>query len=149
MVTGVYGSLGENAPPPVEVARGHVSDSVTVHLPVTAAGHVRETPPSCPGVTLRPVQVRRGLKRAACVILNTLEAFITLCSSGGPQRARGSIIGNINDIEFGIAILNATITDGRSGGKIIKATISNVPRALGEFPTISYLYVVQVLPTLN
>ncbi|XP_028442536.1 hemicentin-1 isoform X2 [Perca flavescens] len=50
---------------------------------------------------------------------------------GGPQKARGSIIGNINDIEFGIAILNATITDSKSGGRIIKATITNVPRTLG------------------
>uniref|UniRef100_A0A4W6D352 Hemicentin-1 n=1 Tax=Lates calcarifer TaxID=8187 RepID=A0A4W6D352_LATCA len=50
---------------------------------------------------------------------------------GGPQKARGSIIGNINDIEFGIAILNATITDSKAGGRIIKATISNVPRTLG------------------
>ncbi|XP_029939526.1 hemicentin-1, partial [Salarias fasciatus] len=55
----------------------------------------------------------------------------TQACPGGPQRARGSIIGNINDIEFGIAILNATITDSSSGGRIIKATISNVPRSLG------------------
>ncbi|XP_053178575.1 hemicentin-1 [Scomber japonicus] len=50
---------------------------------------------------------------------------------GGPQKARGSIIGNINDMEFGIAILNATITDSKSGTKVIKAFISNVPRTLG------------------
>ncbi|KAJ8376139.1 hypothetical protein SKAU_G00067190 [Synaphobranchus kaupii] len=51
---------------------------------------------------------------------------------GGPQRARGNIIGNINDIEFGIAILNATITNSLNpGGKFIQATISNVPRSLG------------------
>uniref|UniRef100_A0A665VT70 Hemicentin-1 n=1 Tax=Echeneis naucrates TaxID=173247 RepID=A0A665VT70_ECHNA len=30
---------------------------------------------------------------------------------GGPQKARGTIIGNVNDIEFGIAILNSTIAD--------------------------------------
>ncbi|XP_058494160.1 hemicentin-1 isoform X1 [Solea solea] len=50
---------------------------------------------------------------------------------GGPQKARGSIIGNINDIEFGIAILNATVTENKSGSRIIKATITNVPRTLG------------------
>ncbi|XP_040895666.1 hemicentin-1 [Toxotes jaculatrix] len=55
----------------------------------------------------------------------------TQACPGGPQKARGSIIGNINDIEFGISILNATITDSRSGGRIIKATISNIPRTLG------------------
>ncbi|CAJ1060969.1 hemicentin-1 [Xyrichtys novacula] len=55
----------------------------------------------------------------------------TQACPGGPQRARGSIIGNINDIEFGIAILNATITDSESDGRIIKATITNIPRTLG------------------
>jgi len=58
-----------------------------------------------------------------------------LSSSGGPQTARGSILGNINNIEFGVAILNATITDSKSGSRIIKATISNVPRTLGQFHT--------------
>lgn len=51
---------------------------------------------------------------------------------GGPQRARGSVIGNINDIEFGIAFLNATITDSpNSDTRIIQAKITNVPRSLG------------------
>ncbi|XP_061153333.1 hemicentin-1 isoform X4 [Syngnathus typhle] len=50
---------------------------------------------------------------------------------GGPQMARGSIIGNINDIDFGIAILNATAVDTTSGGKLIRASISNIPRSLG------------------
>ncbi|XP_070817740.1 hemicentin-1 [Chaetodon trifascialis] len=50
---------------------------------------------------------------------------------GGPLKARGSIIGNINDIEFGIAILNATVIDSKSGGRITQATITNVPRTLG------------------
>uniref|UniRef100_A0A8B9H722 Hemicentin-1 n=1 Tax=Astyanax mexicanus TaxID=7994 RepID=A0A8B9H722_ASTMX len=50
---------------------------------------------------------------------------------GGPQKARGSVIGNINDVEFGIAILNATISTSPSGGKVVRATITNVPRSLG------------------
>ncbi|XP_039591708.1 hemicentin-1 isoform X2 [Polypterus senegalus] len=51
---------------------------------------------------------------------------------GGPHYARGSVIGNINDIEFGIALLNATITESEdSSSKIIQATITNVPRSLG------------------
>ncbi|XP_006907796.1 hemicentin-1 isoform X1 [Pteropus alecto] len=52
---------------------------------------------------------------------------------GGPQRARGSVIGNINDVEFGIAFLNATVTDSpTSDTKIIHAKITNVPRSLGS-----------------
>ncbi|XP_049724489.1 hemicentin-1 isoform X1 [Elephas maximus indicus] len=51
---------------------------------------------------------------------------------GGPQRARGGIIGNINDVEFGIAFLNATVTDSpNSDTRIIHAEITNVPRSLG------------------
>ncbi|XP_057363933.1 hemicentin-1 isoform X3 [Manis pentadactyla] len=51
---------------------------------------------------------------------------------GGPQRARGSVIGNINDVEFGIAFLNATVRDSlTSDTRIIHAQITNVPRRLG------------------
>ncbi|XP_078498867.1 hemicentin-1 [Lissotriton helveticus] len=51
---------------------------------------------------------------------------------GGPQVAKGSIIGSINDIEFGIAFLNATITDNPdSDTRIIEAKFTNVPRSLG------------------
>lgn len=53
--------------------------------------------------------------------------------TGGPQKARGNVIGNINDIEFGVAFLNATITTSQTGSKFIKATITNVPRTLGQF----------------
>uniref|UniRef100_A0A3Q3K3Y4 Hemicentin 1 n=1 Tax=Monopterus albus TaxID=43700 RepID=A0A3Q3K3Y4_MONAL len=55
----------------------------------------------------------------------------TQACPGGPKRARGTITGNINNIEFGISVLNATITDNKSGGRNIKATITNVPRTLG------------------
>ena len=52
---------------------------------------------------------------------------------GGPQRARGSVNGSINDVEFGIAFLNATVTDSpNSDTRIIHAKITNVPRSLGK-----------------
>ncbi|NWX99119.1 HMCN1 protein, partial [Nothoprocta ornata] len=51
---------------------------------------------------------------------------------GGPPRAKGSIIGNINGVEFGIAYLNATVTESPdSEARIIQAEITNVPRSLG------------------
>ncbi|XP_042661906.1 hemicentin-1 isoform X1 [Tyto alba] len=56
----------------------------------------------------------------------------TQACPGGPSRAKGSIIGNINDIEFGIAFLNTTVTDSPdSGTRVIQAKITNVPRSLG------------------
>ncbi|XP_048833472.1 hemicentin-1 isoform X1 [Brienomyrus brachyistius] len=61
-----------------------------------------------------------------------LSRCSTQACPGGPQRARGSIIGHINDMEFGISIINATISDGTEhGGRVVQATISNVPRSLG------------------
>ncbi|NXC79989.1 HMCN1 protein, partial [Cercotrichas coryphoeus] len=55
-----------------------------------------------------------------------------LAVHGGPARAKGSIIGNINDVEFGIAFLNATVTDSPdSDTRVIQAKITNVPRTLG------------------
>uniref|UniRef100_A0A8C6YM76 Hemicentin 1 n=1 Tax=Nothoprocta perdicaria TaxID=30464 RepID=A0A8C6YM76_NOTPE len=51
---------------------------------------------------------------------------------GGPPRAKGSVIGNINGVEFGIAYLNATVTESPdSEARIIQAEITNVPRSLG------------------
>uniref|UniRef100_A0A8C9N9E0 Hemicentin-1 n=1 Tax=Serinus canaria TaxID=9135 RepID=A0A8C9N9E0_SERCA len=56
----------------------------------------------------------------------------TQACPGGPARAKGSIIGNINDVEFGIAFLNATVMDSPdSDTRVIQATITNVPRTLG------------------
>ncbi|EGV99559.1 Hemicentin-1 [Cricetulus griseus] len=56
----------------------------------------------------------------------------TQACPGGPHRARGSVIGNINDVEFGIAFLDATITDSPSTDtRIIQAKITNVLRSLG------------------
>lgn len=59
--------------------------------------------------------------------------MFSLPAIGGPQRARGSVIGNINDVEFGIAFLNATVIDSpTSDTRIIQAKITNVPRSLGK-----------------
>lgn len=81
---------------------------------------------ACPGETF--VACCTWLCPVKCSFLK----FIPFLLSGGPQAARGSIIGNINDIEFGIAILNASVTDSNTGGRLITATITNVPRTLGQ-----------------
>lgn len=58
MATGAHGSCGENALLPVVAERGRASVSVITHPLATVGACVLETPLSCPGVTLRPVQVR-------------------------------------------------------------------------------------------
>ncbi|KAG8436526.1 hypothetical protein GDO86_007581 [Hymenochirus boettgeri] len=51
---------------------------------------------------------------------------------GGPQRVRGNLFGNINDLEFGIANLNASITDDPTlTTKILQAKFTNIPKSLG------------------
>ncbi|XP_034265503.1 hemicentin-1 isoform X1 [Pantherophis guttatus] len=51
---------------------------------------------------------------------------------GGPSHARGSVIGHINDVEFGIAFLNATVIDGPDEDiTSIEAKITNIPWNLG------------------
>ncbi|XP_039213555.1 hemicentin-1 isoform X2 [Crotalus tigris] len=64
------------------------------------------------------------------------EAQISRCNiqacPGGPSHARGSVIGHINDVEFGIAFLNATIIDGPDEDiTSVEAKITNIPRNLG------------------
>ncbi|NXO75426.1 HMCN1 protein, partial [Sitta europaea] len=70
-----------------------------------------------------------------CVARNLLGSVLVtvpLTVQGGPARAKGSIIGNINDMEFGIAFLNATVTDSPdSDTRVIQAKITNIPRTLG------------------
>ncbi|KFQ34920.1 Hemicentin-1, partial [Mesitornis unicolor] len=70
-----------------------------------------------------------------CVARNLMGSVllrVPLTVQGGPSRAKGSIIGNINDIEFGVAFLNATVTNSPdSETQVIQAKITNVPRSIG------------------
>ncbi|KFP26880.1 Hemicentin-2, partial [Colius striatus] len=70
-----------------------------------------------------------------CVARNLMGSVLVrvpLTVQGGPSRARGSIIGNINDIEFGVSFLNATAMDSPdSETRVIQAKITNVPPSLG------------------
>ncbi|KAK5869646.1 hypothetical protein PBY51_024348 [Eleginops maclovinus] len=124
----IYGTVSEDAGNYMCVATndaGVVERSVTLTLQ------------SAPSIIVEPVDT--VVDAGSTVVLNCQAegdpSQLSKCSSqacpGGPQKARGSIIGNINNIEFGIAILNATITNSKSGERIIKATITNVPRTLG------------------
>ncbi|NWV14221.1 HMCN1 protein, partial [Ptilonorhynchus violaceus] len=89
-----------------------------------------------PNGSLRIAAVRKeDTSEYECVARNLMGSVlirVPLTVQGGPARAKGSIIGNINDVEFGIAFLNATVTDSPdSDTRVIQAKISNVPRSLG------------------
>ncbi|EMP34679.1 Hemicentin-2 [Chelonia mydas] len=61
---------------------------------------------------------------------SVVQAFLTM--QGEPLRVRGSLIGIINDQEFGIASLNASVMeDPRSGTATIWSSIRNIPPAVG------------------
>ncbi|XP_067825529.1 hemicentin-1-like [Heptranchias perlo] len=52
--------------------------------------------------------------------------------SGVPLRARGSLIGIINDKEFGVAFLDANITESpATGSTTVQANIQNIPGPIG------------------
>ncbi|NXO08792.1 HMCN1 protein, partial [Oriolus oriolus] len=78
---------------------------------------------------------REDTSEYECVARNLLGSVLVtapLTVQGGPARAKGSIIGSINDVEFGIAFLNATVTDSPgSDTRVIQAKITNVPQTLG------------------
>lgn len=68
-----------------------------------------------------------------CILEKTASfGFSFLSPAGGPSHARGSVIGHINDVEFGIAFLNATVIDGPDEDiTSIEAKITNIPWNLG------------------
>ncbi|XP_023961842.2 hemicentin-2 isoform X1 [Chrysemys picta bellii] len=70
-----------------------------------------------------------------CVARNLMGSSVVqafLMMRGEPLRVRGSLIGIINDREFGIASLNASVMeDPRSGMATIRSRIGNIPPAVG------------------
>ncbi|XP_063051892.1 hemicentin-1-like [Engraulis encrasicolus] len=56
----------------------------------------------------------------------------SLCPGESPRRARGSLIGMVNEREFGVAFLEANITDHpQDGASTIQAHVDNVPPSVG------------------
>lgn len=50
-----------------------------------------------------------------------------------PRKTRGSLIGMVNDREFGVSFLEANITDDKEqGSSTLEARLDNIPPAVGE-----------------
>ncbi|KAB1258939.1 Hemicentin-1 [Camelus dromedarius] len=110
MEVGETGIVGAGVLPLVEEVKRLEDDCVTIQC------HLKVVAPAQEMLLRYPDAISKHAQSANC----------------GPQRARGSVIGSINDVEFGIAFLNATVTDSpNSDTRIIHARITNVPRSLG------------------
>ncbi|XP_051950032.1 hemicentin-1 [Xyrauchen texanus] len=56
----------------------------------------------------------------------------SLCPGESPRRARGSLIGMINEKEFGVAFLEANITENaEEGTSTLEAHVDNIPPSVG------------------
>lgn len=50
-----------------------------------------------------------------------------------PRKTRGSLIGMVNEREFGVSYLEANITDNEEeGSSILQARLDNIPPSVGE-----------------
>ncbi len=59
--------------------------------------------------------------------------FLLCCVGESPRRARGSLIGMINEKEFGVAYLEANITENEADGtSTLEAHVENIPPSVGE-----------------
>ncbi|XP_007565210.1 hemicentin-1 [Poecilia formosa] len=55
-----------------------------------------------------------------------------LCPGEVPRKTRGSLIGMVNDREFGVSFLEANITDDKEqGSSTLEARLDNIPPAVG------------------
>lgn len=60
--------------------------------------------------------------------------FVCLVMKGEtPRKTRGSLIGMVNEREFGVSYLEANITDNEEeGSSILQARLDNIPPSVGE-----------------
>lgn len=50
-----------------------------------------------------------------------------------PRKTRGSLIGMVNEREFGVSYLEANITDNEEGSSTLQARLDNIPPSIGEW----------------
>lgn len=56
-----------------------------------------------------------------------------LTEGEAPRKARGSLIGVVNDREFGVSFLEANITENpEEGTSTMQAHLDNIPPSVGE-----------------
>lgn len=77
-------------------------------------------------------------KPAICLQKNLISAckcniFLSGDKGETPRRTRGSLIGMVNEREFGVSFLEANITDNMEEGRsTLQAHLDNIPPTVGE-----------------
>lgn len=63
-----------------------------------------------------------------------IQVHVCLVMEGEtPRRTRGSLIGMVNEREFGVSFLEANITDNaEEGSSTMHAHLDNIPPSVGE-----------------
>lgn len=64
-----------------------------------------------------------------------------------PRKTRGSLIGMVNEREFGVSFLEANITDNmEEGSSTLQARLDNIPPSVGELSHITSPRLMSYLP---
>ncbi|XP_023814399.1 hemicentin-1 [Oryzias latipes] len=64
--------------------------------------------------------------------VDTKKCYAGLCPGEVPRRTRGSLIGMMNEREFGVSFLEANITDNvEEGSSTLQARLENIPPSVG------------------
>ncbi|TWW61140.1 Hemicentin-1 [Takifugu flavidus] len=64
--------------------------------------------------------------------IDSRKCHVGLCPGETPRKTRGSLIGMVNEREFGISSLEANITDGEEeGSNTLQARLDNIPPSVG------------------
>lgn len=67
------------------------------------------------------------------VHVNSVLCLCLVMSGETPRKTRGSLIGMVNEREFGVSFLEANITDNEEeGSSTLKARVDNIPPSVGE-----------------
>lgn len=65
--------------------------------------------------------------------MNVNYIFVCFGEGEAPRKTRGSLIGMVNDREFGVSFLEANITDNvEEGSSTLQAHLDNIPPSIGE-----------------
>uniref|UniRef100_A0A087YHW1 Cell adhesion molecule-related/down-regulated by oncogenes n=1 Tax=Poecilia formosa TaxID=48698 RepID=A0A087YHW1_POEFO len=87
----------------------------------------------CPGSVARLLLFiqQAGVHKPSAKLL-FIRLFGFLLTGEVPRKTRGSLIGMVNDREFGVSFLEANITDDKEqGSSTLEARLDNIPPAVG------------------